>query len=301
MIDPRVSVVVLTHQRPVELQRTLQRLWQLPEQPPIIVVDNASTPGTVDSVVRVFPHVELVRCERNRGAAGRNEGVARVRTPYVAFCDDDTWWEAGSLRSAADLLDTHPRLAAVAARVLVGPDQRTDPTCERMMQSPLHCGDLPGPALIAFMAGAVVMRTDAYLEVGGYERRLFLGAEEILMGLDLWTHGWRIVYSTDVATHHHPSRAGRDPTGRRIAEARNRLWIALLRLPLATAWRDAQRIMREAARAGVLTQALRQTVPGLPWALLRRRPIPPEVDKMYRLVFTPRKPMRSRLGSSGRV
>jgi hypothetical protein len=38
----------------------------------------------------------------------------------VAFCDDDSWWSAGALREAADVFDRCPRLAAVAARTLVG-------------------------------------------------------------------------------------------------------------------------------------------------------------------------------------
>lgn len=138
----------------------------MPEPPPVIVVDNASHDDTATRIVRHFGDVQVVRCTRNLGAAGRNAGVAQVTTPYVAFCDDDTWWAPGALQRAAALLQSHPRLAAVAARVLVGPEQRLDPTCERMADSPLPGDGLPGPRLIAFMAGAVVMRT-AYREVGG--------------------------------------------------------------------------------------------------------------------------------------
>jgi GT2 family glycosyltransferase len=182
--DRRVSVVVLTHNRARELERCLDELLRLPEQPHVIAVDNASDDGTIDHLATRFPGVEWLRCARNLGAAGRNTGVARVSTPYVAFCDDDTWWEAGALGRAADLLDLHPRLGAISARVLVGADDRLDPSCERMAASPLDAKGLPGPALIGFMAGAVVMRTDAFREAGGYEPRFFLGAEEALMGLE---------------------------------------------------------------------------------------------------------------------
>src|SRR5690606_17257775 len=144
----------------------------------IVVVDNASSDGTSAIVRRRFPQVVLVSAEANLGAAGRNAGVARVTTPYVAFSDDDTWWLPDALEQAADLLDRHPQVAAVAARVLVVPGRRTDPTCLQMARSPLPSEGLPGPRLAAFMAGAVVMRADAYRAVGGYEPRLFLGAEE---------------------------------------------------------------------------------------------------------------------------
>jgi len=42
-------------------------------------------------------------------------------TPYAAFCDDDTWWEPGSLALAADALDAQPDIAAVTARIVVEP------------------------------------------------------------------------------------------------------------------------------------------------------------------------------------
>jgi GT2 family glycosyltransferase len=285
--DPRVSVVVLTRNRAAELARTLERLQGLPERPRLIVVDNGSHDDTALRLARDFPAVERVACRGNLGAAGRNEGVARVDTPFVAFCDDDTWWAAGALARAAALLDAHPRVAVIAARVLIGPEQRLDPACQRMAASPLDATGLPGPSLIAFMAGAAVMRTDAYREVGGYEPRLFLGAEEALMALDLVSRGWRIVYAPEVVTHHHPS-AARNPRRRRVLLARNRLWTAWLRLPAARALVESAHVLRDAAAGGVHAAALGRALLGLPWALRHRRPVPAEVAEMHRRVFTPR-------------
>ena len=284
MPDPRVTVIVLTHNRAAELCRTLQRLQALPEQPRLVVVDNGCTDDTAARVRRECPAVELVRCAANLGAAGRNAGVACVQTPYVAFCDDDTWWAAGALARASDLLDAHPRLALVSARVLIGPEERLDPTCERMAHSPLDSTGLPGPALIAFMAGAVVMRTEAYRAVGGYEARLFLGAEEALMAFDLAARGWRMIYAAEVVTHHHPSPA-RDPRARRIVLARNRLWIAWMRLPVASACAESAVILREVAGQGLLRPVLRQALGGLGWALARRDVLPAPVLEMHRRVF----------------
>ena len=295
MPDARVSVVVLTHNRAGELCRTLRRLQALPERPRLVVVDNGSSDDTAARVRSEFPAVELVRCSANVGAAGRNAGVARVETPYVAFCDDDTWWAGGALARAADLLDQHPRLALVSARVLVGPEQRLDPTCERMADSPLDSTGLPGPALIAFMAGAVVMRTEAYRAVGGYEARLFLGAEEALMALDLAALGWRMTYAAELVTHHHPSPS-RDPRARRIVLARNRLWIAWMRLPVGSACQESAVILREVAHQRLLGPVLRQALAGLAWALSRRDVLPPPVLEMHRRVFG-RRP--GRLPSAG--
>src|SRR5215472_7156131 len=101
--DSRVAVVMITHNRREDVLRSLQRLTCLPERPRIVVVDNDSADSTTEAVAHRFPHVEVVPAGGNLGAAARNLGVHRVDAPYVALCDDDTWWEAGSLALAADL------------------------------------------------------------------------------------------------------------------------------------------------------------------------------------------------------
>jgi len=282
-LDERIGVVVLTHERADEVLRSLRHLAASSAALPLIVVDNASRDGTAERVAREFPHARLVRLTRNLGAAGRNLGVARVTTPYVAFCDDDVWWADGALARAADLLDAHPRVAAVAARVLVGAEERVDPTSEFMAASPLDARGLPGPALIGFMAGACVMRVRAFREAGGYEPRLCIGAEESLLGLDLAARGWRIVYASDVVAHHHPSVA-RDQARRRMLLASNRIWIAWLRLSSALAWRETRAALREAKAHGVLARTLWRTLGGLGWVAWRRRPVAPNVERMYRTV-----------------
>lgn len=285
MSDPRVSIVVLTHNRLHELDRTLRHLTRLPEQPHIIVVDNGSRDGSALHVKRYFPQVELVCCSSNQGAAARNAGVRRVRTPYVAFCDDDTWWEAGALTLAANLLDKHARLGVVAGRVLVGPGNHLDPTCERMAASPLSSQGLPGARLISFMAGAAVMRTQAFREAGGYEPHLFLGAEEALMGLDMTALGWQLLYASEVVVHHHPSRQGRDKRGRQTALARNRLWIAWMRLSIMGALQMTWRILIDASRDGVLSAAVKEAIADLQWVRSRRRVVPVHVQAMWLQVF----------------
>ena len=121
----RVAVVVITHDRCEELHRTLGLLAALPERPRVVVVDNGSSDGTAAMVRAEHPDVVLLEPGANLGALGRNLGVGVVDEPYVAFCDDDLWWEPGSLAHAADLLDAHPDLAVLTAHIVVEPHGRT--------------------------------------------------------------------------------------------------------------------------------------------------------------------------------
>ncbi len=280
----RLSVVMLTHNRAPEALRSLERTRTLPEEPRVILVDNGSTDGTANLVAARFPEVEILRLPRNIGAAARNAGVQRAPTPYIALCDDDVWWDPGSLERAADLLDSYPRLAIITAKVLVGPEERVDPTCNLMAGSPIASAtELPGPALLGFLAGASVVRRAAFLEAGGFEPRLFLGGEERLLAVDLVRLGWAIAYVDELVAHHYPSPA-RDAPSRRHLLARNDLWFVWLRRPLRSAMRETLRAMRTARRDPAVARGMVDAALGLPWVLSRRQVIPTDIEAMLRLL-----------------
>jgi hypothetical protein len=114
------------------------------------------------------PSAAVLEAGRDLGGAARNAGVAHASTPYVAFSDDDSWWAPGSLARATALLDDHPSVGLICARVLLGPEERLDPICRIMAASPLPRPDgMPGPCPAGFVACASVVRRGAFLEAGG--------------------------------------------------------------------------------------------------------------------------------------
>ena len=279
MPSSRVSVVILTHNRADELLRTVAHTLALPERPPVTVVDNGSSDGSPERVMARFPSVRVMALRENFGAAARNVGARATLTPYVAFCDDDTFWAPGSLALAAQLLDAHSRVAVLSARVLVGPERREDPACLDMAASPLPSSGLPGRAIMGFLAGASVFRRAAFLEAGGYEPRFFIGGEESLLALDLAARGWALVYVDRLTVHHHPS-SYRDATARRRLLVRNALWVAWLRRPLGRALRLTLSVVSDSARDPGLIAGCVDALRGLPWVMRNRRVIPPHVEAL---------------------
>lgn len=73
----------------------------------------------------------------NEGARARTLGAAHAGTPFVAFAEDDSWWAPGDLARAVKIMQAHPRLALLNARILVGPEERLDTVCDVMAASPL--------------------------------------------------------------------------------------------------------------------------------------------------------------------
>lgn len=276
-----VTIVVATRNRRQLLLQTLARLLALPEQPRVVVLDNASTDGTSQALAAFHPQVRAVRLERNVGGAARTIGAALATTSLVAFSDDDSWWEPGALREAGKAFARHPRLGLLAARVLVGDDRVPDPICEALAAAPLgHPRDLPGPAVLGFLACGAVVRRDAFLAAGGFEPRYLVGGEEELLALDLAALGWGLAYVDTVVARHTPSPS-RDVPERQRRQARNAVWTALLRRPLGvvaarlltSGWHDP------AARAGAADAARASR-----WALTRRRLAPPHVEALARIL-----------------
>ncbi|MEU4425824.1 glycosyltransferase [Actinoplanes sp. NPDC024001] len=278
MGDSRVGVVVITWQRRDEALACVERLLQLPEAPHVVLVDNGSTDGTADAVRDRFPAVEVVALSANLGAVGRNIGVRRLRTPYVAFCDDDTWWAPGSLALAADVLDEHPRLALVNARIVVEPSGAEDPIVAELRDSPVPAPDwLPGPALGSFLAGASVVRRGAFEAAGGFSERLWLGGEEELLATDLLSSGWELCYLGELTVHHRAS-ALRDATHRRRVGLRNTLWFTWLRRPVGAAVRRTLFLARTVPRDRTSLLGVLDAVRGAAWLITHRRPRPAVVE-----------------------
>jgi GT2 family glycosyltransferase len=279
----RVTVVIATRDRCAELCRTLGHLVALPERPPVVVVDNASRDGTAAAVRSRYPAVSLVRLARNRGAAARNTGVRHARTPYVAFSDDDSWWEPGSLSAAAALLDAHPDLGLLAARILVGPCGRPDPVNVVMAASPLPRGPLPGPRVLGFLACAAIVRREAFLAVGGFSPLLFIGGEEELLAYDLAAAGWAAAYVPGLVARHFPSTA-RDAGRRRRLLARNRALVAWLRRPVGAALAVTAGLALSTWREPGAARALAGLLIRMPRALAARQVLPLDVEAGIRLV-----------------
>ncbi|MFF9375480.1 glycosyltransferase family 2 protein [Streptomyces griseoluteus] len=284
----RVTVAVITRDRCASLVRTLDALAALPERPPVIVVDNSTGDASVRAVRRHPGAPRLLRPGANTGALGRNLAVDRADTPYVAFSDDDSWWEPGALRRAADLLDAHPRLGLVVARTLVGPEGTEDPLNSVLATSPLPPEpDLPGRPVLGFLACACVVRKDAFRAAGGFHPLLFFGGEETLLAYDLAALGWGVVHDPALTARHHPAPAGR--RGRNPRLWRNEVLTLWLRRPLSVALAASARLAVAAAtgRPGA-APALRELLARLPAALARRHRLPPAVERAARLLDTDR-------------
>ena len=91
--DFRVSVVIPTYNRREFVQRAIRSiLGQSRPADEIIIIDDGSTDGTEDVVLKNFPRVRYVR-QKNQGiSAARNLGIQTSSGDWIAFLDSDDEW-----------------------------------------------------------------------------------------------------------------------------------------------------------------------------------------------------------------
>jgi N-acetylglucosaminyl-diphospho-decaprenol L-rhamnosyltransferase len=280
----RVTVVIATANRRAELCETIQRLLRLPESPPVVVVDNHSADGSPEQVRSKFSAVHVIALPSNEGAAARSVGARAAATPYVAFCDDDSGWDPGSLSTVADRLDADDQLGLVAAKVLVGPTATVDPVSELMAAGTLDERFRPNPVgprgVTGFLACGAVVRRSAFLAVGGFDPYLGLGGEEELVAVDLAAAGWKLVYEPEAVARHFPSPR-RDVNGRRRRLSRNDLLTAGLRYSARVVRRRAMSAVRNGGHCVGAWSGIADAVGSVPWALAHRRAATPELEAVF--------------------
>ncbi len=111
MARPTISAVVRAYNAEPYIAATVEAILSQTLPPDeVIVVDDGSTDGTLDVLLRFEKEIRLVR-QRNQGCAGAlNAGFAHARCDFAAVCDADDIWEPTKLECQVDALAQHPEI-----------------------------------------------------------------------------------------------------------------------------------------------------------------------------------------------
>lgn len=245
---PRALVLVLTHNSYHTIRaclESLERALGSELEAATLVVDNASTDGTVEEVRTRFPRLRLIESDENLGyAAGNNRGIRtalELGCEFVYLLNPDARVEAGFLEEACAAMDGQPAAAAVQSLLLLEPDgERIDSSGNRIHflgfglceQHGAQRAEAPSAGRdIGFASGAaVLLRLSALADVGLLEERLFLYCEDLDLCWRLRMAGYGIRLAPgSVVLHRH--EFARNPEKYFYLE-RNR-WLVLLRVASA--------------------------------------------------------------------
>ena len=227
---PRVSAIVVSYNTRADLLRCLEALRAQAGVPlETIVVDNASTDGTVDAVRAGSPEVQVLANAENLGfARANNLGLRAARGELVLVVNSDCELRPGALAGLVAILDTRPDVAIVGPRT-VGTDGAPQvsfgpsltPLAEwrqgRLVRG-VKAGEVAAlrraDALAAqerepdwVSASCFLARKAALEAVGGFDESFFLYEEDVDLCVRVRAAGGRILYTPGAEVVHHLGRS----------------------------------------------------------------------------------------------
>lgn len=202
----------------------------------IVVVDNASSDGTVELLADRFPQVRVVRNERNLGfGAAVNRGALALDGDVLVLVNNDVTCEPEFLeRLCAPFADEAVGMAAGV--LLQGDAPGLIDSAGIELDTTLRSWDLgwnaPYDALdgaggpVGPCGGAAAYRLAAFRRLGGFDERLFAYWEDVDLALRFIADGWRCELVRDArALHRHGATLGAASPAQRRLEAFGRGYV----------------------------------------------------------------------------
>lgn len=192
----------------------------------VIVVDNASTDGSLELLRSRFGEVSVIANGCNRGFAAANvQALAQARGRWLLLLNPDTVAPPESLAELVRFGDEHPRAGVVGPKLVHG-DGSLQPSCRRF---PTLCAAVlrntvlgrlcPGARwsadylmeewdhqsvrIVDWVSGACMMvRRQAFEQVGTLDEGFYWGSEDVDYCWRMGKAGWEVLYTPQpVITH----------------------------------------------------------------------------------------------------
>lgn len=193
----------------------------------VIVVDNASTDGSVEAVEDLYPRVRVIRNTTNLGfAKANNIGIAASAGQYVCLINSDVKVLPGCINRLVDYCAEHPE-AGMAGPRIIGGDGKLQRSCRgfpnvwNMLCRALALDRLfPGCKLftgyllrhwtqdtmrsVDILTGCFwLVRRRALDRVGLLDETFFMYGEDMDWCRRFWQSGWQAVFVPEAEAIHY--------------------------------------------------------------------------------------------------
>jgi N-acetylglucosaminyl-diphospho-decaprenol L-rhamnosyltransferase len=191
----------------------------------VIVVDNDSTDGSAQEVLRAFPQVRLIQNDSNRGfPAAANQGMRASNSEFVLLINPDAEIQSGTLEGLLKVARDHPRAGAIGT-LTRNPDGTVYPSARRvptLAQGLFHTlvapfrpnnrwsrayrmadWDRRSERQVDWVSGSsMLLRRAALEEVGIFDERFFMYVEDMDLCTRLRRGGWEVWFSPELEVEH---------------------------------------------------------------------------------------------------
>lgn len=218
----KTAIVILNWNGRDHLERFLPSvIATTPEQVEIVVADNGSTDDSVQLIRQLFTRVRLVLLDRNYGfAKGYNMALRQIEADNFILLNSDVETTDGWCQLLIDRLESDSRIFAVAPKLLSYHDKSMFeyagaaggyidlfgyPFCRGRILSTIEhdCGQFDSAVDLFWTSGAaMIVRSDDFWDVGGFDDGFFAHMEEIDLCWRAQLYGYRITVEPAAKVYH---------------------------------------------------------------------------------------------------
>ena len=217
----RTAIVILNFNGKAWLKKFLPSVIQYSSLAKIIVADNNSSDGSVETIIDEFPMVEIIRISDNLGfSGGYNYALNLVDASYYVLLNSDIEVTESWLEPMIGLLEQDSSIAAVQPKILSYNDKESFeyagaaggfvdalgyPFCRGRIFNSIEKdeGQYNDQVPIFWATGAcLVVRSELYKKMGGLDEDFFAHMEEIDLCWKLNRAGYKIYYQGQSKIYH---------------------------------------------------------------------------------------------------
>lgn len=224
IVSLRLAIMITTHNRLSELQRTASVLSNL-EPPPdeVLITADGCNDGTEYWIRENLPDARLIVNHPGAGSIpSRDRMLRESNCDFVLSLDDDSYpIEADAIKRLKDWFEVHDGVGVA-----------TFPLVTEEYPETLSTKEFEGQGYSAtFPNCAACFVTDVYRQQPGFPLHFFHIYEEPDYGLQCIAAGFAVVHTNVITVRHHWTSLGRNELKVHHSQARNELWSTLMRAP----------------------------------------------------------------------
>ncbi|MCL0096020.1 glycosyltransferase family 2 protein [Thermodesulfovibrionales bacterium] len=271
--NPLISVAIVTWNRRQYVLRAIESVFKQPYRPiEVVVVDSASSDGTVEAIEEAYPEVRVIRLHRNMGCPeGRNVALANCAGEIIFSLDDDAWLIPTTLNLCVERFRQEPSLGLIACQILAPEEEKGEEKNPKNTKE--HYTYL-------FTGCAFAVRKEVLGKTGYFPSDFFRQAEEGDLALRILEAGYSILCYPRAVIYHERVPINRNNKLFMFYGCRNELYTVIRRYPLFLVpvgvfwkvlvwnWAGVKKLALHFTLGACITTAFK-----LPRLLLQREPV----------------------------